>query len=99
MERSSTNISVGARVAAISALLIASLVLIVALVGVLDGGGDSSTGDRPALTNVPKNYEVRSGDTLTAISEKTGVPTTTIEELNPGIDPQALIEGQKLKLR
>jgi LysM repeat protein len=47
----------------------------------------------------PKVYEVQEGDSLTAIAVETGVPIETIEELNPGLDPQALIPGQKLKLR
>lgn len=100
MEKSSRNISVGARVAALSALLIASLVLIVAVVGVFDDGGSTTDGGSTASqADVPKNYEVRSGDTLSAIADKTGVEMSRIEELNPEVDPQALIEGQKLKLR
>ena len=101
MEKSTGNISVGARVAAISALLIASLVLLVALVGVFDGGGDSPSGEgSPAsLADVPKRYEVKSGDTLSAIAAETGVSMSRIEELNPAIDPQALIAGQTLRLR
>jgi LysM repeat protein len=100
MEQSSRNISVGARVAALSALLLASLVLVVAVFGVFDEG-DATNGSGPTAsqTNVPKSYEVRSGDTLSAIAEKTGVEMSRIEQLNPEIDPQALIEGQKLKLR
>ena len=101
MERSSSDISVGARIAALSALLLASLVLVVAIFGAFDGGDGSSAGggDTAPLADVPKNYQVKSGDTLSAISERTGVPMSRIEELNPQIDPQALIEGQKLKLR
>jgi LysM repeat protein len=44
-------------------------------------------------------YEVQEGDSLTAIAEQTGVPIELIEELNPEVDPQALIPGQELKLR
>jgi LysM repeat protein len=44
-------------------------------------------------------YTVRTGDTLGAIAEKTGVDVTTLEDLNPGLDPQALVTGQKIKLR
>jgi LysM repeat protein len=46
-----------------------------------------------------KAYEVQEGDSLTVIAEKTGVSIETIEDLNPDVDPQALIPGQKLKLR
>jgi LysM repeat protein len=46
-----------------------------------------------------RKYTVRTGDTLGAIAEKTGVAVTTLEQLNPGLDPQALVTGQKIKLR
>jgi LysM repeat protein len=46
-----------------------------------------------------RRYTVRAGDTLGAIAEKTGVSVSTLEDLNPGLDPQALVAGQKLKLR
>jgi LysM repeat protein len=45
------------------------------------------------------SYVVESGDTLTAIAHKTGVPVKEIIELNPEIDPQILIAGEKLKLQ
>ena len=101
METSSSNISVVARVAALSALLLASLVLVVAIFGVFDGqdGQSSGDGETASLADVPKNYKVRSGDTLSAIAARTGVPMSRIEELNPEVDPQALIEGQELRLR
>lgn len=43
-------------------------------------------------------YVVRQGDTLIVISAATGIPQETIEELNPKLDPQALIPGQKIRL-
>jgi len=46
-----------------------------------------------------KIYVVQNGDTLTGIAEKTGVEVEVIQGLNPDLDPQALIAGQKLKLR
>ena len=46
-----------------------------------------------------RRYTVRTGDTLGGIAEKTGVDVTTLEDLNPGLDPQALVTGQKIKLR
>lgn len=46
-----------------------------------------------------KTYEVKEGDSLTAIASQTGVPVDRLEELNPDLDPQALTIGQKLKLR
>jgi LysM repeat protein len=44
-------------------------------------------------------YVVKTGDTLGAIAEKTGVPVERLQELNPELDPQALVSGQKIKLR
>jgi LysM repeat protein len=46
-----------------------------------------------------RTYVVRAGDTLGAIAIKTGVTVTNLEDLNPGLDPQGLVAGQKLKLR
>jgi len=45
------------------------------------------------------SYTVRAGDTLSQISVKTGVSVPTLETLNPGINPNALQTGQRLKLR
>ena len=44
-------------------------------------------------------YTVKTGDTLAAISEQVGVPVTTLQELNPALDPQALVSGQKIRIR
>jgi LysM repeat protein len=46
-----------------------------------------------------KTYTVKSGDTLGSISEKTGIPVEKLQELNPELDPQQLVSGQKIKLR
>jgi LysM repeat protein len=46
-----------------------------------------------------RSYIVRTGDTLGGIAEKTGVAVTNLQDLNPGLDPQALVAGQKIKLR
>jgi LysM repeat protein len=56
---------------------------------------DATTSTRPRRPT----YTVKLNDTLEAISEKTGVPVERIEELNPELDPQNLIVGQKIKLR
>jgi LysM repeat protein len=84
---------------------------VIALIAATLGGdgGDSSNGsgsDRagqvePAKDKgpAPQSYEVQSGDTLTSIARETGVPVATIVKLNPGVDPQILISGEKLKLR
>ncbi len=46
-----------------------------------------------------KTYTVKSGDTLTSISQKTGVPVSEIQSLNPEVDPQILSAGETLKLK
>ena len=45
-----------------------------------------------------RSYTVKSGDTLSAISVKTGVPLDTIERLNPKLDADTLHAGQKVRL-
>ncbi len=47
----------------------------------------------------PKFYIVKSGDTLSQISIKTHVSIATITALNPGMNPNALQTGQRLRLR
>jgi LysM repeat protein len=44
-------------------------------------------------------YVVKSGDTLAAIAEKTGVPIEQLQALNPELDPRALVTGQRVTLR
>jgi len=46
-----------------------------------------------------KKYEVQSGDTLTSIAHKTGIPVAELQALNPEVDPQILIAGEILKLQ
>jgi LysM repeat protein len=84
------------------------IVLVASTLGGGDnGGGGKGGGSAPAgqakhaedRKPVPKTYEVQSGDTLTSIAHSTGVPVAEILKLNPGVDPQILISGEKLKLR
>jgi LysM repeat protein len=83
------------------------IVLIAATLGGGDDGGGSGRGSNPAghadqaqgTGQTPKSYEVQSGDTLTSIAHETGVPVAVIIKLNPGVDPQILVSGEKLKLR
>lgn len=100
--------SASARVLAVTALVIAFVIAVVAITGSL--GGDDSNGSgsgkhgskqvhKTHPKHVPASYEVKSGDTLIAIAHSTGVPVATIEELNPEVDPQILVAGEKLKLR
>ena len=44
-------------------------------------------------------YRVKLNDTLGLIAEKTGVPVERLQALNPDLDPQNLVVGQRVKLR
>jgi LysM repeat protein len=46
-----------------------------------------------------RTYVVKAGDTLATIAERTGVQIDRLLSLNPTIDPQALVKGQRIKLR
>ncbi len=98
-----------ARVLALLAL-IGAVVAIVAVVQGVTGDDGSTKRNRPAKQakqvkkqkeepKTPKVYVVESGDNLTAIAQKTGVPVAEIEQLNPTVDPLSLVEGEELKLR
>jgi LysM repeat protein len=60
-----------------------------------NSGGDSSSGSKRGK----RFYTVKAGDTPSAIAERAGVPLSTIEQLNPDLDPQTLSPGQRIKLR
>lgn len=98
--------SAAARITAALALIVAVVAVVVVLSATT--GSDSSSSPHRGK-NQPqqekkqrtkaKTYTVESGDTLTAIAHKTGVPVAEILALNPEVDPQILIAGQTLKLR
>jgi hypothetical protein len=102
--------SAPARVLAVTALLCGVAVLSVVITTSL-GGDDGDSGKRAANGQLERSeekggdgkirgaYVVQNGDTLTSIAHKTGVPVAQILKLNPGVDPQILISGEKLKLR
>lgn len=46
----------------------------------------------------PTGWTVDPGDTLTGIAQKTGVALSALIKANPGIDPNFIVPGQKLKL-
>src|SRR4051794_34913583 len=58
-------------------------------------GASETTKKRPSK-KARTTYTVHTGDTLSAIAEKTGVPLDEIERLNPGLDAQTLHAGQKI---
>lgn len=96
-----------ARIFAVIALIGAVLVLVVV---VSSATNDSSSNGRhhkkqqaqkeqTKHRTKAKTYTVQTGDTLTAIAHKTGVPVAEILALNPEVDPQILIAGETLKLK
>jgi LysM repeat protein len=98
-----------ARALAVLALIGGFILLIAIFSAAMNGGSstDSSKGTTSgkvgrhsaASKSAPKAYVIKNGDTLIAIAHQTGVPVATIERLNPDVDPQILISGEKLKLR
>lgn len=102
--------SAPARALAVTALVTGFLVLAVVVATSLGGGGSTgSKGVSPAGRAMRKSgggktaparfYVVQNGDTLSSIAHRTGVSVARIQRLNPGVDPQILISGEKLKLR
>ena len=65
-----------------------------------DAAGETTTTSDTPEPRVPgRTYTVKTGDTLAAIAETVGVPVDQLLELNPELDPQARVSGQKIKLR
>jgi LysM repeat protein len=74
-------------------------------------GSGSSTGSTSTATGLNSSdpriqkalqngiYVVQTGDTLTSISDATGISVDTIITLNPTTDPQILVAGTHLKLK
>jgi LysM repeat protein len=52
----------------------------------------------PSVTG-QRVYVVKPGDTLSTIAAKTGIEIDRLLSLNPSIDPQGLVSGQRIKLR
>lgn len=102
--------SVPARAIAAAVLMGGFLVVIVIVAISLGGGEEGGSGEgsragksaksgRAGGAKAAKSYVVQNGDTLTSIAHRAGVSVARIQELNPGVDPQILVSGEKLKLR
>lgn len=98
--------SAAARILAVLAL-VGAVIVVVVVASSASNSSDSSThhhSHHHAKTQKhhrtkAKTYTVQSGDTLTAIAHKTGIPVAELLALNPEVDPQILIAGQTLKLK
>ena len=88
--------------------LVAAFVLVVAVI-VTSGDSDGDGGATQEQTKAPSRrgeeavrkgvWIVRSGDTLGKISAVTEIDIDVLIQLNPDLDPQALLEGQRIALR
>jgi LysM repeat protein len=88
---------------------VAAIVLGSGVVGDDSSSETAGTRDLPAATNTdtakkkqkrtPRTYTIKANDTLSAIAEKNGTTVERLLELNPELDPQGLVAGQKIKLR
>jgi LysM repeat protein len=73
--------------------------------GTRDGGAQPAASASATPTKAQKGrkqrrtYKVKPGDTPSSIAEKTNVPLSQIQELNPNLDDQTLSVGQRIKLR
>lgn len=47
----------------------------------------------------PRTVVVRAGDTLEEIAERTGTTVEVLARLNPGLDPDLLRVGQRVRIR
>lgn len=86
--------------------VVVALVAVAIVVGTVSTGSPSHGSKGPTATTaskkpkkLPKFYVVKRGDTLSAIADKTGVPISVIEDLNPDLDPQTVRPGQRLRIR
>lgn len=99
--------SAAARILAVLALIGAVILLVVAVSTGMNGSDSKSSPhkqhqaqkEKTKPRTKAKTYTVETGDTLTAIAHKTGVPLSEIMALNPGVDPQILTAGEVLKLK
>jgi len=58
----------------------------------------TATTDRPQR-RAPARYTIKLNDTLSGIAERNGTTVERLQELNPELDSQGLVVGQKIKLR
>ena len=59
----------------------------------------SGTNNKPATPAGPGEYVVAKGDTLGAIARKVGLSVKALQDLNPGVNPNKMQIGQRLKTK
>ena len=103
-----------ARLFAPLALIACAIATLVIITGSGALGGDdepetAGTRDVPAATETETarerptrrraTYTIKANDTLSGIAEANGTTVERLQELNPELDPQGLVAGQRIKLR
>jgi LysM repeat protein len=92
------------------AVIVAAIVLGSGALGNDDNASTSSTtSDLPTATQRTTTagrkqrqratYTIKAGDTLGGIAAEAGTTVERLQELNPELDAEALVAGQKIKLR
>jgi LysM repeat protein len=92
------------------AVIVAAMVLGSGVVGDDQNDDSEGTSSLPAATEPtttteqgtkrgPATYTIKANDTLSGIAAEHGTTVDRLLELNPEIDPQGLVAGQKIKLR
>jgi LysM repeat protein len=92
------------------AVIVAAMVLGSGVVGDDENENSADTSSLPASTDrtttgerkakpQPATYTIKANDTLSGIADAHGTTVDRLLELNPEIDPQGLVAGQKIKLR
>ncbi len=94
------------RLLAPAALVAFAIALVVTVAVSVQGSSERSAAPSSAVNahpahprRPPRTYVVKSGDALSKIADRTGVPVARLEALNPSLDPQTLAPGRRLKLR
>jgi hypothetical protein len=95
----------------VSTVAVLAIVLGSGAVGDDNGTESAGTRDVPAATDgttaterqrrqrTRATYTIKANDTLSGIAEANGTTVERLQELNPDLDPQGLVAGQKIKLR
>jgi LysM repeat protein len=94
-----------------SVVAVLALVLGSGIVGDDSSSDSAGARDLPAATErtttatqkqqkkIPRTYTIKANDTLSGIAIRMGTTVEKLLELNPDLDPQGLVAGQKIKLR
>jgi LysM repeat protein len=105
MEETSPKSST-ARVLAVVALAICFVIVIVIVSSSFGGGGgvDSTQPEHKQVkvlngTKLGSFWTVRPGQSLSTIAAKVGISVERLQTLNPSVDPQALHEGERIRIK